>query len=167
MAGMPKHAARKTRFIAEYATDLCAKAAAIRAGYAASSAKQTGHRLLRQPDVAAAIEHKARQRLARLDVTPERVLQAMARIALADIRGLYRPDETLKDIGELDDATAAGVEAVELVAGNRWRVSHVSRFDKLPSLMLLARHYGLFSERDDGPPDGLAELMAEGRKRAP
>ena len=38
-------------FVREYATDFCAKAAAIRAGYSEPSARQTGYMLLRNPVV--------------------------------------------------------------------------------------------------------------------
>ena len=47
------------------------------------------------------------------ELTPERLLREVAKLANADRRRLYRPDGTLKQVSELDDETAAAVASVE------------------------------------------------------
>ena len=80
-----KHA----RFVAEYLVDLNATQAAIRAGYSAKTAEQQGYRLLRNVQIAAAVAEGHRKRLNRLDITAERVLNEVARIAFSDIRAHF------------------------------------------------------------------------------
>lgn len=165
---MPGQENRKARFIAEYAIDLNAKAAALRAGYSARSARVVGLNLLKNPAVAAAVADNARRRLARLEVTPERVLASVAKLAFPDIRGLYRADGTHKPIAELDDQAAAGVEWIEFDDKDTRRLRGVGRVDNLASLELLMRHFGLLDEPvDDGRHPDLWQRIADARARAP
>jgi phage terminase small subunit len=87
-----KHKRRLQRFIAEYPVDLCARAAAIRAGYAPGSARVVGPRLQRRPDVEAALEARMEVIVERAHVTVQRIVGEAARIAFADLRRLHRAD---------------------------------------------------------------------------
>jgi phage terminase small subunit len=90
---------KQQRFIAEYMTDLNATQAAIRAGYGERGASVQANRLLRNAKVAAEIAERTGERLMKLDITAERVLDELARIAFADARRLYRADGLAKAIG--------------------------------------------------------------------
>lgn len=72
---------KQERFVAEYVIDLNATQAAIRAGYSAKTAEQQGHRLLRNAKVALAVDAARTKIAAKLDLTAERVLADIARIA--------------------------------------------------------------------------------------
>lgn len=79
---------KQRRFVAEYLVSLNATQAAIRAGYAARSAYQVGHELLRKLDIAAAIE-TARTRIEqKLEVDAERVIADAWHVLTADVREL-------------------------------------------------------------------------------
>ncbi len=76
---------RQARFVSEYPIDLNASAAAVRAGYKARSAHTVASRLMKWPQVAAALAEGQRQLLSRVELTAEMVLRQTMRIAFADI----------------------------------------------------------------------------------
>lgn len=82
---MPRHSTTLTpkeeRFIAEYQIDGNATRAATAAGYAAKSAKYAGCDLLKRPRVKAAIAAAVKKRAAKLELTAEKVLTDIDRIA--------------------------------------------------------------------------------------
>ena len=77
---------RQARFVAEYLVDLNATQAAIRSGYSARSAYSTGERMLRNAEVAAAIAEAQAARSRRTEVTADRVVLELARVAFGDPR---------------------------------------------------------------------------------
>src|SRR5205085_1104724 len=77
---------RQARFVAEYLVDLNATQAAIRAGYSARTAYSAGERLLRNVEVAAAIAEAQAARSRRTEVTADRVVLELARVAFGDPR---------------------------------------------------------------------------------
>ncbi|WP_370682253.1 terminase small subunit [Comamonas sp. GB3 AK4-5] len=105
---------KQERFVAEYLIDLNATQAAIRASYSARTAASQGERLLRNVEVAKAIQAAQAARAARTEITQDRVLQELARIAFFDIRKLYRDDGTMKDPHEMDADTAAALASIEV-----------------------------------------------------
>src|SRR4051812_15945223 len=77
---------RQRRFVAEYLLYLNATQAAVRAGYSARSAYSTGERMLRNAEVAAAIAEVQAARSRRTEVTADRVVLELARVAFGDPR---------------------------------------------------------------------------------
>ena len=73
--------ARQQRFGEEYLVDANARQAAVRAGYSARSAEVNGPRLLRNAQVATAVEEKQKERAERTQVTVDRVVEELALIA--------------------------------------------------------------------------------------
>lgn len=69
--------ARRERFAQEYLKDLNAKDAALRSGYSPKAAKQTGHKLLSEPSVAARITELKAARAERVNVTVDWVLEQL------------------------------------------------------------------------------------------
>lgn len=100
--------------MAEYLIDLNATQAAIRTGYSAKTAASQGARLLKQSGVARAVQTAQQARAVRTEITQDRVLQELARIAFFDIRRLYRADGSMKDPCELDADTAAALASIEV-----------------------------------------------------
>src|SRR5574337_534635 len=145
---------KQQRFVAEYLVDLNATAAYIRAGYAARGnvAETNASRLLRNAQVAEAVQSAMKARENRTHITQDRVLQELARIAFFDIRRLYREDGSMKAPHELDDEAAAvlaGVEVLEEFAGGgegRVLIGHTKKakvWDKGGALTLAMRHLGM------------------------
>lgn len=104
---------RRARFIEEYAKDLNATQAAVRAGYSVSAAHVTGSRLLSDAKVRAQIDVLLAKATAVNEITIERTVREISRLAYSDVRKLYREDGTLKAMHELDDDAAASIAGVE------------------------------------------------------
>ncbi len=113
--------ARQSRFVELYLKLGNAREAAQLAGYTPTSARSQAYKLLRLPLVAAAIEAAQAGVRARREVTVERIVAELAKLAFADPRDLFTPDGRLKPIHELDEANAASIAAMEVLvlAGSR------------------------------------------------
>ena|ERR1051326_3150164 len=72
-------------FVREYLADRNGTRAAIAAGYAPKSASVTSCRLLRNAKVQAEVSEFTEQRLERLEVTADAVIQELAKVAFANI----------------------------------------------------------------------------------
>lgn len=134
---------KRARFVAEYLKDLNATQAAIRAGYSPKTAKVQGYRLLTDAAVAAAVEAGQAARAARTEVTIDRVVLELARIAFADRRTILKPDGTVRPPVEWPSDVAAAVAGYEC-DGPRLKVK---LSDKVAALNLLGKHLGAFAER--------------------
>lgn len=136
---------RRQRFVDEYLIDLDARHAAIRAGYSPRS-KNTPHKLLRQPEIAAAIGAAMMARAARTGITRERVLAEYKSIAFADLALLadWGPDRgAIFDAAMLDPEDTAAIALIAEVDDERSDESGAAPlrlriFDKLKALEALA-----------------------------
>lgn len=147
---------RQQRFVDEYLVDLDANAAARRAGYSEKVARHSAPRIMRQPGVAEAIAKAMAARSKRTQITADRVIEEVARIAFSDLRALFREDGSLKPISEWPDDVARAVAAVEvdeLHEGSgkaRVRVGStrkVKLWSKVEAIDKLMRHLGLLKEQ--------------------
>lgn len=153
MAGLT---AKQQRFVEEYLIDLNATQAAIRAGYSERTAYSQGQRLLKHVEVAALLQAKREEQSKRTEITADRVLQELARIAFFDPRKLFDHNGNIKPVQEWDDDTAAvlaGIEAVEEFAGRgdeRELIGYLKKakvWDKKGALELLGKHLALFTDK--------------------
>lgn len=144
----PKQAA----FVQQYLVDKNATQAAIRAGYSAKTASSAGERLLRNVEIAKALERGMSDLAGRLGITAERVLLERSRLAFFDVRKLFREDGSPIPVNELDaDAAAAiaGLEVAEIWEGggeDRHFVGYLKKYklaSKDPSLAALEKYFGL------------------------
>ncbi len=72
---------KQRRFVEEYLVDASATQAAVRAGYSERTAHVQGPRLLGNVRVAVAISEAQAERSKRVEVTADRVVEELARIA--------------------------------------------------------------------------------------
>jgi hypothetical protein len=100
------------------------------------------------------VKKKARERLALVHITPERTLLEIARIAYSDVASFFNDDGTLKKPQELDEDQRgffAGFEAIVKNAhagdGKMDRVVKVKLWDKPKALEILAKRFGLLTEK--------------------
>ena len=144
---------KQSAFVEEFACDLNATQAAIRAGYSAKTAKEQATRLLSNVHVAAEIAKGRAARSERTGITAERVLSELARVAFLDPRKLFNPDGTMKPLHELDDDTAAAIAGIELseIRDEDGRpigvLKKIKIADKLVALDKLARNLGLLHDK--------------------
>lgn len=147
---------KQQRFVAEYLVDLNATQAAIRAGYSKKTAAQIGEENLRKPDIASAVAFAKQERAKKTEITAERVLQELSRIAFFDPRRLLNADGSPKPINELDDDTAAvlaGMDITEEFDGygeGRKFIGYTKKVkvsDKVAALGLAMRHLGMLNDK--------------------
>lgn len=155
--------ARQSAFVREYLVDLNATQAAIRAGYSENTAAAQASRLLRNVNVKSAIAKAKRERANKVEITAERVLKEAARLALYDVRKLYRDDGSLVPITELDDDIAAAIVGIDVtVAGNELATETTHRYrlaDKNNALERLFKHLGLYELDNSQKSDPLTTLL--------
>lgn len=151
-------ASRRGAFLDAYmANGHNATQAAIKAGYSARSAASQGQRLLKDVEVSGELADAAREVSEAVGLATQVTLQEVKRLSESDIRKLYRPDGTMKDPREWDDATAAAVASIEIVeefsgtGADRKLVGHTKKvklWDKNAALEKALKHLGLY-ERDN------------------
>jgi phage terminase small subunit len=140
---------RQQRFVEEYLVDPNGHQAALRAGYAPKCARQTVTKLLKHPEIAAAIRRDMDARSQRMRLDADRVLAELARIAFADIGNLvdWGPDGvTLKPKRELSADDRAAVAEVVAGAGKNGAGPRLRLHSKQRALDAIARHFGLYGK---------------------
>ncbi|MHB8122611.1 MAG: terminase small subunit [Desulfuromonadaceae bacterium] len=161
MAG--KLTGKQKMFVTEYLVDLNATAAAIRAGYSQKRASELGYQLLHKTTVQSAIQEAMRCREKRTEITQDKVIQQLAKIAFSDMNSFvsYGPEEV--DVGEDEEGntvkriySAVKVKPSDQVDGTLLaEVSEtkegikIKRHDSLKALELLGKHLGMFVEKHE------------------
>lgn len=144
---------KQSRFVAEYLIDLNATQAAIRAGYSKRTARFMAAENLAKPYIAAEVKQAMAERAARTEITADRVLKELAKLAFFDIRKAFNPDGSLKPLDEMDDETAASIAGLEVTElsdadGNAaGRVKKIKIADKRAALVDIGRHLGMWNDK--------------------
>ncbi len=143
--------ARQEKFCQEYLKDFNATQAALRSAYSEDSARQIGSENLSKPSIASRIAELQAEQLAAAKVTPERIIQELARIAFVNSSDVveWAPGKKgvrLKPSKDLSPDTLAAVAEVVQVKGNNPRMS-VKLHDKTKALELLGRTQKLFTDQ--------------------
>ncbi|WP_292532176.1 terminase small subunit [Methylocystis sp.] len=152
MATGKKLTRKNEEFVRQYLLDLNAAAAYRRAGYTArgNSAEVNAARLLRNAQVAEAIDKAMAERAARTEVSADRVLRELAKVAFFDPRKALKYDGSLRPLSEMDDDTAAAIASLDVVeiGGDESGVTRKVRLtDKLRALELIGKHLNMFRDR--------------------
>lgn len=144
---------KQERFVAEYLIDLNAKQAAIRAGYSAKTAEQQGSRLLRNAEVAHAVQAGKSRQLEHADLSAVRILEEIRRIATVDTRAFFDERGNLKPISELTPEQGAALAGIEVIIKNAKAgdgvtdtIHKIKLWDKPRVLEMAAKHFGLLKE---------------------
>jgi phage terminase small subunit len=143
---------RRAAFVREYLIDLNATAAYIRAGYKDSpAANKHAHRLLKDPQVQAAIAAMEAKATEAALTTIQELEQQLERIAHFDIRTVFNADGTVKLPTEWGDDAGAAVECLTVeervteADGRKVevRVKHIRMRDPVTPLIVLIRRRDL------------------------
>jgi len=144
---------KQARFAQEYLIDLNATQAAIRAGYSKNGAGQTAHNLLKNTEIAAAIQERRKELIEKVRVTQEMIVTELAALGFAnmlDYIGIGEDGLPYPDLSNLTRRQAAALREVssemyfEQQEGNPIPVKRI-RFrlvDKRAPLMNLAKLLG-------------------------
>lgn len=142
--------AKQSKFCNEYLKDLNATQAAIRAGYSRNTARSIANKLMTNADIQAEISRKMDKRSERTEISADRVLLELSRLAFLDVRKAFNKNGSLKSIHELDDDTAAavaGMDITEFGSGDEQSgvVKKIKLSDKKGALELVMRHLGMLN----------------------
>lgn len=154
-----KLTAKQMRFVDEYMVDFNATQAAIRAGYKANTAHAIGAENLRKPKIAEEIARRQKDLQRRTEISQDRVVKELARIAFADAsdyacietymyenkEGTLSPIQVVspKDTGALSDDQRAAIAGIKQGANG----IEIKLHDKIKALELLGRHIGMFNDK--------------------
>jgi phage terminase small subunit len=158
-AGTSKASAadKRAAFVEAYfANNQNGRQAAIVAGYASHSADVTAARLLRDARVLAKIESRRTEVVAATELSTEKTIREVRRLAYVDPRGLVKPDGTVKSLHELDDDTAAAVAQFEI---NEKGEIKYKFWDKNSALDKALKVQGLYEKDNAQTADPLRELI--------
>lgn len=151
----PRKNPRHRRFVEEYLIDLNATAAAKRAGYSPRSASCTGYNLINRPEIVAAVAKAQAERAKRTQVTADKVVTELAKVAFGDPRRLlsWGPKGVeLRESSELSEAEAALVSEVSVTHSSTGAgAKRVKLRCKLTALNALGKHLGVFNGRRAPP----------------
>lgn len=170
---------KQVRFVEEYPIDCNATRAAIRAGYSKKTANEQAARLLANVSIRAAIDSGLAKRTEAVEVTVERVLKEIVRMAWVDIGEAYDENGSLKPIHEIPEDVRRAIVAIEVDEIWEWEGSGEDRkrvqigetkkvkfADKRGSNELLGKYLKMFVERHEfGLTDDLLQMLNEARQR--
>lgn len=147
---------KQKRFYEEYLVDFNATAAYVRAGYSAKSASTNAGKLLVNPVGQAYLSSLRKRQTEGTEVTIERTLQEISRIAFCDITQILEFDNeslTLKDSNKLPKDVTRAIESVSVQKtfgpgedGGMSIKKSAKMHNKMSALNLLADYFGI---RDD------------------
>lgn len=143
---------KQKRFCEEYLIDLNGTRAAIRAKYSKKTAGVMASENLKKPNVSAYLAQLAQKRSEKTEITAERVLAELAKLAFFNRADVQDEDGNTKPLKEWSrDQLAAVQEVTEstIMVGKRKSVKTLKTkvADKKGSLELLGRHLKLFTDK--------------------
>lgn len=172
-AGTSKEAAaqRKALFVqAMIANGGNGTQAAIAAGFSAKTARQAASRLLTDAAISQQIAESRASVIEKMELTTERTLREIARLAYVDPRKFFHADGRPKEITELDDDTAAALAVMEVTeewdgqGKDRRLIGHTKKYklaDKNAALEKAMKHLGQYQK--DNKQAGEAAVNALGK----
>ncbi|WP_116364196.1 terminase small subunit [Parahaliea mediterranea] len=152
-----KLTAKQEQFCHEYLVDLNATQAAARAGYSKKTAKDMGCQNLAKPNIAERIEALKAERMERIQISADYVLQRLVEIDQMDIAEILNDDFSVKPLREWPETwrrTLSGVDVSEYWEGSgegREMTALLKKIkwpDKLRNLELIGRHVAVGAFRE-------------------
>jgi phage terminase small subunit len=163
------------RFIANYvARPHNAASAYIAAGFSPGGARQSVHKLLRDPMIQAEIKRLIEEKHKALHMDVDEILARAAMLARIDVAALYDENGALRPIHELDESASiaiSGIEVQEITSGTGKNAKVIGSLkkvrlrDPMAAIRLLAEHKKLVRNTDDGV-NALASAIAERLNKA-
>jgi|CXWL01.1.fsa_nt_gi phage terminase small subunit len=152
---------KQQRFIEEYVLDFNATQAAIRAGYSRRTAREIGRQNMTKANILEALELQIDRLERKSELTAERAVQEIARLAFSDIRKLFTSTGALRPLKEIDNGTVAALVKMEVIEqksrnGTVRRRGYTIRFySKTEALSMAGRRLKLFTDKHEvSGPDG-------------
>lgn len=160
---------KQATFVREYLIDLNATQAAIRAGFSKKSAARYAVELLNKTHIAEAIKRAMQERNQRVEISQDRILEELSRIAFGDLRDAVTwgpAGVNLKESADLTDEQAAAIAEVGETVTKDGGSTRIKRHDKVKALELLMRHKGMLNDKLNIGGELNVSALEKGRERA-
>lgn len=151
------------QFCREYLIDLNASKAAERAGYTQKSS-QAGYETLKRRNVQKRIQELMDERSKRTEITADRVLCELARVAFLDLSEAYDDNGNLLNIKAMPEDVRRAISGIKVFdefdgTGNeRFKIGEVREVktnDKIKALQAIGQHLKMFTQKHEhSGPDG-------------
>lgn len=139
-------------FCKEYLIDFNGSRAAKAAGYSENSAPQTANEILNYPHVQAYLTYLISARAKRLEVTADKVVQEIAKIAFHNVEDLldyFDGNILFNDLDQMKFPEIIKNITIKETIRNGKRMGKVAKievYDKVKALELLGKHTAIFTE---------------------
>ncbi len=163
---MPTVGPKRDLLAREYIKDFNGVQAAIRAGYAPTTAQSWVYGWLAEPETQEHIARLIAERNKKLEIDAQQVLRDIMEIALADPAAAYDEDGSFKrDIHQIPAPLRKTISSIKTTQNGV--ITEVKFWDKLKALEMLGRHLSLFTDviKIEGA-DEIKERLLRARKRA-
>lgn len=147
---MAKLTAKQKLFCDEYLIDLNVTQAAIRSGYSNSYANKKAFLLLDKPEIKAYIDDRMKVREKRTEITQDKVLNELAKIAFANTTDYVE----VEDMGQykrvnIKATKDMSADQVVAIAGIKQGANgiEIKLHDKVKALEDIGRHLGMFKDK--------------------
>jgi len=154
---------KQALFVREYPIDCNATAAAIRAGYSRKGARTEGTRLLQNAVVQAKISAMVDNKLSKVDMTFDDLLEQATHIGNATVDKLFNPKGwEMVPPSELPNGIKSALQSVDVVHQPDGTVSYKYRFwPKLQALDLIAKLKGLVTKKVEVEDKSWREILRQ------
>lgn len=150
---------KQKRFCEEYIVDFNATQAAIRAGYSENTARNIAGNLLTKINIQEYVKSLSNKQQQRTEITADRVIEEIAKVAFCDIKNLYNEDGRLKEPQELEDHVSATVSSFKNRREYQGKdedgnaeyatIDEYKTYDKLKALELLGKRFAIFTDKQE------------------
>jgi phage terminase small subunit len=143
-------------FVCDFAENQTRAYMHVHPGSNYETAKSQAHRVFTKPHIKSRVAELQQERNKRLEISGDRVLSEIAKLAFYDPREFFDSDMRLKPINELDPdhaAIIAGIETVHKVVGEEKDavvvLTKIKMADKGANLERLGKYFKLFTEKHE------------------
>lgn len=143
---------KQAAFVREYLIDLNATQAAIRAGYSAKTAGRVAGQVMQKPAVQQALRKAMNERSKKTEFSANDVLKELKNIVKFNIKSIFNPDGSLKEIVDLDDDVSSAISSIKTkhefgLNSPPVVVTEIKIHDKNKAVDMAMRHFSLFNDK--------------------
>lgn len=161
---------KQEKFCQEYMIDLNATQAAMRAGYCARTVNKTGPANLVKVGVQAEIQRLISKRSERTEITADKVVLELAKLAFSNIEDYLTVDEDgetrLKNFDDIERNVLAAVESIKISTmknkdkSREYTTTQFKLCSKLNALEQLGKHLGIYKKDNEQKGQTIFDILA-------
>lgn len=149
---------KQKRFCEEYIIDLNATQASIRAGYSKDTANVQGAQNLSKLSIQEYISQLQQSKSEELNITQNKVLQELCKIAFGDVKNYFDDMGRLIDINELENQVSASIKSVTVQQEKSQAqgevfiestIKKIESYDKLKAIDTINKMLGFYSKDNE------------------